>query len=198
MASSSFKRGFKTQAEKISEGLRKELNLSVFKPLDAFSLAEYLRIGIFTVDEIFEDAPHHPYRLKMLNPDDFSAMWLPNYLGEKIIVHNPSHSAYRQQSNLMHELAHVICKHEVPLEQARLCAKLGLHYYNTLQENEAKYLGGCLQIPRPGLMWALNQGYTPEQISEHFHASIDMVNYRTNISGIAKQRAFQSKKKMNV
>jgi len=120
--------GFKAEADRLSEQYRKELRLSKFSPLDAISLADHLNIGVFSVDEIFSGKKDNPAYLHMSDPVNFSAMWLPNTYGEKIIIHNTKHSIYRQQSNLMHELAHIIRKHEVPDEQAKLCAQLSLHY----------------------------------------------------------------------
>lgn len=181
------KHGFKAEAERIAERCRQELGISKFDPLDAHQLAGHLNVDIFTVDEIFGDQTSHPNYSRMIDPDRFSAMWMPNNLGDKIIIHNDRHSYYRQQSNLMHELAHIIRDHTVPNESAKLCAQLGLHYVNPLHEQEAKYLGGCLQITRPGLQWGIKNLVTAEKISEHFAASIEMVKYRLGISGVAKQ-----------
>ena len=119
-------------------------------------------------------------------------MWMPNSEGVKLIVHNDYHSAKRQQSNLMHELAHIILKHQISEEAAKLCFLYGLHYFNAEQENEAKFLGACLQITRPGLLWALKKEYTIEQISDYFNASIEMVQFRLNKSGVNKQRSYMS------
>lgn len=191
MPSKSFlKRGFKTEAERLSEGYREELGFSKFDPLDAFTLAEHLDISVFTVDQIF-DGHGDTMHLNTLNdPDKFSAMWMPTHDGEKIIIHNCNHSPKRQQSNLMHELAHIIRKHEIPNESAKLCRLFGLHYYNKEHEQEAKHFGGCLQITRAGLQWALKRNYTPAQISEYFNASLEMVNYRLNTTGVLIQRGY--------
>lgn len=139
MASKSLlKRGFKAEAERLSERFRSELGISKFAPLDAFALAKHLGVPIFPVSELKDDLTANDYA-RLSDPDKFSAMWMPNFEDEKIIVHNDFHSKKRQQSNLMHELAHVILRHEIPQEQARLCAQLGLHYYNPIHEEEAKY-----------------------------------------------------------
>ena len=181
-------RGFTTVAENLSEKYRTELGISKFEPMDAFKLAEHLKVDVFTVDEIYEDNQQHPAYQIMSDPDRFNAMWTPNSEGRKTIIHNDKHSAYRQQSNLMHELSHVIRDHTVPHEAAMLCAQLNLHYYNAIHEQEAKYLGGCLQITRPGIQWGLEHLETVERIAEYFNASTDMVNYRMRITGVAKQR----------
>lgn len=181
------KYGFKAKAERLSEQYRAELSISKFDPLDAFALADHLEIPIYAVDE-FEGqvAEKHLERLK--DTSRFFAMWMPNSDGVKIIVHNNHHSIKRQQSNLMHEIAHIILKHEISEEAAQLCFLYGLHYFNTEQEQEAKFLGACLQITRPGLLWALKRSFTPQEISEHFNASVEMVQFRINSTGVLKQR----------
>jgi hypothetical protein len=188
MAKTLLERGFKAKAQRISENFRSELGLSKFDPLDAFDLATHLKVPIFSVLELKDDLQCEHYA-RLSNPDTFSAVWMPNSKNQKQVIHNNFHSKKRQQSNLMHELAHIILDHEIPDEQARLCLLLGLHYYNPKHEEEAKYLGGCLQITRPGLLWALKKGDSEDEMSDYFNASRDMVNYRLRITGILRQRS---------
>jgi Zn-dependent peptidase ImmA (M78 family) len=180
-----YRYGFKEDANRFAEKYRAELRISKFDPLDAFVLAKHLKIPIFEIGEFKEDLQKdHFERLK--NPDHFNGMWMPNSAGEKIIIHNNYHSPKRQQSNLMHELAHVILGHEISEEAAMLCALYGLHYFNKQQELEAKFLGSCLQITKPGLLWAIKRKNI-EQISDYYNASIDMVQFRANSLGLARR-----------
>lgn len=183
------KRGFKAEAERISERYREELSISKFDPLDAFLLAEHLEVPVVSVDELEGFPSDHLNILRQ--PSKFSAIWMPNQDDDKIIIHNNHHSPKRQQSNVMHELAHIIRGHEIPEQAAKLCLLLSLHYYNTEQEQEAKYLGGCLQITRAGLQWALKRNYSEEQISDYYNASLDMVKYRLNATGVLIQRNYK-------
>jgi hypothetical protein len=138
-----FKYGFKANAERLAEKFRADLLISKFDPLDAFQLAAHLSVPIKTVNEF--SAWISDEQLSVLtDTSKFSAMWMPNSDGEKIILHNDRHSEKRQQSNLMHELSHIILNHEIPEEIARLCFLYGLSYYNTEQEQEAKYLGATM------------------------------------------------------
>lgn len=180
-------RGFITNAEKIAVTYREELGLLRHEPLDAFKLAEHLDVPIFTVSELFEEDRFQNEKRILTTPENFSATWMPNEDGDKIIIHNNHHSPARQQSNLMHELAHIICKHEIPTDIARLCLQLGLHYYNKKQEEEASCLGRTLQITREGLVWALRQGYSKQEIATYYNASLDMVNFRINATGVLRQ-----------
>lgn len=179
---SPFNRGFKTRAENISIEMRNKLGLSKFASMDAFKLAENLAIPIFNLDHLIDLT--EPALSILTQPNKFSAIWLPNEDGNKIIIHNNNHHPKRQQSNIMHELAHIICNHQIPDEIAKLCLKLNLHYYNKTHEAEAKFLGAALQISKPGLLWLIKQHYTLDQISEYFNASIEMVKYRINILGL--------------
>ena len=183
-------RGFPSKAEKISEQYRSTLGISKFDPLDAFSLASYLKVTIFGIDELASDLVEKDFTI-LKNPEKFSAMWMPNDIGKKIILHNTCHSEKRQQSNLMHELAHIILEHNIPNELAQLCFTFGLHYFNPKHEQEAKYLGGCLQITRPGLQWALKHSFSEDQMSDYYNASVDMIKYRLNVTGVLVQRKYQ-------
>lgn len=185
------KRGFPASAERMSESYRSKLGLTKFDPLDAFSLAGYLDVPLVAIDEFEYDLSNDFFKTLRDN-SKFYAMWMPNEQGDKIIIYNNHHSEKRQQSDIMHELSHIILKHEIPQESAQLCLSLGLHYYNTLHEQEAKYLSGCLKITRPGLQWALKNGFSEDQISDYFNASLDMVKYRLNITGVLIQRKYQT------
>lgn len=183
---SQFPYGFKAKAQRLAIEYREQLSISKFDPLDAFDLAEHLGVPILSVDE-FEGEISDEQVNRLRDTNKFSAMWLPNSDGEKIIVHNSYHSAKRQQSNLMHELAHLILRHEISEEAARLCFLYRLHYFNKEQELEAKFFGSCLQITTPGLLWAIKRK-TIEQISDYYTASVEMVQYRINSIGVLKQR----------
>jgi hypothetical protein len=62
-----------------------------------------------------------------------------------------------------------------------------LREFKTEDEEEAEWLGGCLQIPREGLTWAISRGMTSKQVAEYFHASEEMVRFRRNMTGIDRQ-----------
>ena len=186
-----FKHGFKADAERLSERYREELGLSKFDPLDALLLAKHVAIPVVTIDEFNNDLPL-TFLKTLRDTRKFHAMWMSNEENDKFIIHNNYHSPKRQQSNLMHELAHVILKHNISQEAAQLCFLTGLHYFNVQQEQEAKFLGGCLQISRSGLLWAKKKNLSDHEISDYYNASLEMVTYRLNISGVLIQRKYSS------
>jgi Zn-dependent peptidase ImmA (M78 family) len=177
------RKGFKSEAERKAEFYRAELKLSKFAPLDAFKLAEHLDVLVAGISEVLPAS-----EIKKLNKsssqDKFSALLMKNVDNDPLIIHNDSDSKFRQQSNIMHELAHFICGHEIPEEIINLNLPGNLRYFNQVHEEEAKYLGSCLQITKVGLLWKTKHRHTLEEISEYYCASIDMVRFRLNASGV--------------
>ena len=72
---------------------------------------------------------------------------------------------------------------------------LYLRSYDKIHENEASWLGGCLQIPFDGLVSALLKNKTHDQIALQFLASLEMVKYRINKSGAINKVNFIKNKK---
>ncbi len=182
------KRGFKTKAERLAKQYREELNIHPCGPLCAFKLAEHLIIPIHKATK-FLDLPNEIEWLS--NNCEWSALTMPNFEGIKIILHNPFHSNARQQSDLMHELAHIICEHKHEELQHETPLPLGMRNYNTEEEEQAKCLGSTLQLATPCLLWANKKSLNTEAIAEHFNASIEMVKYRMNITGVSKRAYYK-------
>lgn len=178
------KRGFKTQAEKKAIEIRKELGLYASSPLAGETLAKHLGMEIRT-----------PHQINGLTELDFSLLlrtersaWSAFSLkanGKVYIVHNPIHSKARTQSNLMHEISHILCGHEK--ETITPFGGCMFRDFNKGQEEEAEWLGGCLQLPRPALLWAVRRGMKNPEIAIYFNASEEMVRFRRNKSGVDRQ-----------
>ncbi|SEP44771.1 ImmA/IrrE family metallo-endopeptidase [Mucilaginibacter sp. OK283] len=185
------KYGFKAKAERLSVEFRTKMSIHPCAPLCAFKLAEHLNIPIYSATEFL----NLPNEIDKLSNENFgwSALTMVTRANNRIIIHNPYHSQARQQSDIMHELAHAICEHKQSLDIYDFNIPLGMRHFDELQEEEAICLGSTLQIARPGLQWALKRGYTVEQIAHHFNSSVEMATYRLRISGVAKQQAFRSK-----
>lgn len=183
----SFKRGFKTWADKKAVEIRKDLGLKPHDALCAFDLIKHLQIPLFIPQDFKELDQEHLDELLGNGKDHWSAATIPLSDSKSIIIHNPEHSFQRQQSNLMHELAHVIREHKVDPEIKETGLAGLLRHHNQEQEAEAIWFGGCLQLPREALIWALKQQMNESEISNHFNASEEMVKYRINITGVKKQ-----------
>ncbi len=81
----------------------------------------------------------------------------------------------------MHEFAHIILQHRM----ISYDSKTGLPQRRKQDEYEAVYLGGCLQIPKRGLLWSVQKKMTVQEIALHFNASEEMVGLRRNVNGIS-------------
>ena len=185
MAGFNFKRGFKKESEEKAIFFRRELGLQPYAPLPAHSLSEHLNIKVLTPSEILEKTSDS-YKI-LMNSKEWSALTLPCISGERIIIHNNKNSKYRQESDLMHELAHVICEHETPDNSRIDGIGILLRNYNEQQEKEAEWLGGCLQLPREALLWHIQRNRSVKEIAEFFIASEKMVRFRINSTGVKRQ-----------
>lgn len=164
----------KRYCEAIATETRQRLELKAYEPLSADRLAAHL--GASIVD--FEAFPHLAKQFRSLL--ESGSNWSASIVHEDPIqiINNPNHTGSRRESNLMHELAHVLLNHPM-VEFSTVGEPLRKKRY----ENEATYLGGCLQIPRRGLLWATQKGMTLNQISRYFGASEEMVSFRCNATG---------------
>ncbi len=184
---SNLKRGFKAKAERLAIHYRKQLTLHAWDPLCAFKLAENLQISIYDIREFVKDST----QLSLVSGNggtdsEWSALTMVTSKGNRIIIHNGFHSPQRQQSNIMHELAHVICEHELKEVVTDFSIPIGMRFFDDEQEEEASCLGSTLQLAKPGLLWSRKRSMTYDEIATHFNASLEMVTYRMNITGVAK------------
>lgn len=181
-----FRRGFKTWAERQGLEYRAALGLRIIDHLPATALATHLKIPVFSPEDLSGLQAKHLKHLLGKGKSQWSALTVPLPEGH-IVIYNPTHSISRQESDLMHELSHILCGHPAPQLQNIPGFPLGLREYDIEKEKEAEWLGGCLQLPRNSLSWALRRGMDHEAISDHFKSSIDMVRFRINMTGLKKQ-----------
>lgn len=181
------KRGFKADAERQAVEFRKNLNMQPWEPICAFKVADSLEIPVYKATD-FVNSTSDIRVLTGLNGADseWSALTMWTQARNRIIIYNPFHSQARQQSDVMHELAHIICKHEGLELQDDVNIPFGMRTFDAMQEEEAKCLGGTLQLAKPCLLWARKRNLSYEEIAEYFNASADMVKFRMNITGVSK------------
>jgi len=172
---------FKTKAERAASEFRTKLGLAIHSPLPAKRLLAHLEVLVFQPAEIPGLRPEVVHEMLNGSSQHWSAVTIHDPQGRPFIIHNPDHAPTRQESDLMHEAAHIICKH--PPGKIVKVGELNFRSYDEQHEDEAKWLGGCLQITRRALLWAISRRMTPAQMSEHFCASEAIVRYRRNITG---------------
>jgi len=179
------KRGFKAEAEKLASYYRKLLGRKDYDPLPARFLAAELKIKLLTPQDIPGIDKELLHQLLVVGKDAWSAA-IYRKEEKEFIIYNPTHSSFRQESDLMHELAHAICKHELnDLATAILDCVIPLRKYKEDQEEEAGWLGACLQLPQKALIHHyIFKKMNEDNISNLFNASAKMVDYRISISGV--------------
>ncbi|MBL8000427.1 MAG: ImmA/IrrE family metallo-endopeptidase [Flavobacteriales bacterium] len=183
-------RGFKAQAERLAVRYREELRLSKFDPLDAFKLAAHLEVLVIPVSalKLPPECLGHLHGTTLKKAQWF-AMTMIGEDGSKRVIHNDSVAPTRQQSDIMHELSHIICQHEHEGEDYSF--GFPVRKYNTGHEAQAECLGATLQLPKPALLWKTKAGHTPEEIAEHYTASPAMVRRRLGESGVSRIRQYK-------
>jgi len=176
-------RGFKAQAERDAVLFRKELGLQPEEPLDLRRLADHLRVRIVSGERLLDRKRFE--EVEALQIGAFSAATF-QVRGNRIIVTNPMASVGRLNSDVAHELAHIVLNHE--LSEIRQIAGVPFRTCNPDEEEQATALGGTLLLPRPLLLAAVHQGLTkPEAVASRFRVSSRMASYRLHSTGVLAQ-----------
>jgi Zn-dependent peptidase ImmA (M78 family) len=105
--------------------------------------------------------------------------------GHKIIVFSPLRAAGRRNSDIAHELAHLMLRHD--LSEVRDLNGMPFRTCRPDEEEEATAFGGTLLLPRPLLLTAARRKATVEQIASHYVVTTEMARFRYNSTGVARQ-----------
>lgn len=184
------RRGFKTWAEQESVRRRVQANLGADAPLPARKLGELLNVPVITPRDVGMSERDLSVLLKG-EKSRWSAMTLyPD--GVPLVIYNPSHSAVRQETDIMHEFAHIICKHPAGKVLCGGGLPIVLREYNREHEEEADWLAGTLKVPRDGMVSVLRLGATTDDLARHFECSVSLARMRRNRTGVDLQLARSS------
>jgi Zn-dependent peptidase ImmA (M78 family) len=177
------RRGFKAEAERIATEIRDAMGLGLAAPATSTSIAEHLGVTVRAADELVERGRLE--ELAQVQADAFSAATFRMPSGKLIVVTNPLNAAGRLNSDLAHELAHLILKHRT----RRLETLEGMRFFtcDSEQEEEANWLAGCLLLPRGLLLQAARNGWGAERIARQYTVSVPMARFRLNASGVLIQ-----------
>lgn len=178
-----FRRGFKSWCERTAVSLRTQRGLSPFAPLAARLLAEELSVEVLSPSELEDLNGECVQRLVTEHSDNWSAITIPS-TGKPLVVYNPAHSPARQNSDLMHELSHILLNHEPGMTFVDPNSGLAVRAHEKSQEEEASWLAGCLLLPRDALLKIKRMNWTPQQACETYLVSPQMLAYRMNTSGV--------------
>ena len=186
------RRGFKSEAERIANRLRADLGLRAAGSVTPHRLAESLGVEIWLGDELidrqrFEELDH-------IQEGAFSACTLNPTEDRIVVILNPLSSPGRQASDLAHELSHIVLDHE--LSTIERLGDFAFLTCDSIQEEEASWLAGCLLLPRPLLLNEVRKRSTAEQIATKYCVSKDMASFRLRVTGVLRQvKAWDSKKR---
>ena len=176
--------GFKSEAAALASEVRAELGLGQFGHLDPRQLAQYLSIHVVPLSDFVSTVQGAEHFLSV-ERNSFSALTV--FFGHRrMIVHNDSHSEPRQNSNLAHELAHALLRHE---PAAALDIGTGCRDWNDTKEQEAQWLAGELLVTSDMALAVVRGRLTRSQAMNRFGVSEAMLTWRINKTGAAKRVA---------
>lgn len=184
------RRGFKSEAERIVEGVRADLGISRVEPVILQALADSLGVEIIAGDNLI---PHSRFaELDQIQADCFSACTFRPSPGRVVVVMNPLSAPTRRKSDLAHELAHILLNHD--LSRIEKLGGITFLSCDPVQEEEAAWLSGSLLLPRDLLTVEVRRGSSAEEIAEKHGVSVAMARYRLNVTGVLRQNAARLKK----
>jgi hypothetical protein len=196
------RRGFKAEAERHAAHLRAAVGATESETIRLPALARHLKVAVLSAERVLGGldlltALHHE------QPGVWSAAMLPVH-GRTVVVYNPitfegaildptrAQRDGRTRSNVAHEFAHLILRHEL-----RQIQRIGEHTFfacNHEQEEEANWLAGALLLPRALLVAAARRGETDEQIGKANFVTTKMATFRLNTTGARMQAARRARR----
>ncbi|MGH6978523.1 MAG: ImmA/IrrE family metallo-endopeptidase, partial [Brevundimonas sp.] len=135
------RRGFKAEAERLSIGTRGELGLAAADRLCPWTYAGHLGVAVLDFSTLALGAKDRNQLLEV-DPESWSGMTIREG-GLTAMILNPVHSAARQCSTLMHEVAHFVLNHVPVRVDVSPTGLLLLSDYSDEQEAEADWLGAA-------------------------------------------------------
>lgn len=168
-----FRRGFQSEAERISCEIRDKVGLSPVDRLDLLAVSSEFEIDVLPMTQLTCDSS----MFQAAQNGKFSAMMAHVGL-RSAIIHNDTHHEHRQRSNICHELAHCFLGHEA----FTLMSEDGSRTHNGKIEAEASFLGGALLLPKAAAIHVLKNGLK-SLARDHYGISGPMLEYRLRVSG---------------
>ncbi|HEX8459350.1 MAG TPA: ImmA/IrrE family metallo-endopeptidase [Pyrinomonadaceae bacterium] len=181
-----YARGFKSWCERVALQQRTELSLRPEDPLDPLTLAGHLEIAVWTAEQVPGLDPSCLGVLVEKDPESWSAITLCTGAKDLIIV-NPAHGGGRRASDIMHEIAHILIGHDPARVDVTEDGLLILSSYDKQQEEEAKWLSGCLLLPREALLLIRRRKMDPETAARTYGVSDQMLTFRQRVLNLIPQ-----------
>jgi Zn-dependent peptidase ImmA (M78 family) len=164
------------------------MHIKLYSPLPAFMLARHLNITILRPEQVPGITQDMLGRLLRTYGSYWSAFTLP-FDECTVIIHNTTQSPGRRESNLMHEIAHVLCKHRPVLVLPTARFPFPTRGFDQNCEREATGLASCLLLPRPAVEWAIKRRMRERDVLGLFCISAKMLKWRLHQTGLWSQAA---------
>lgn len=185
------RRGFKAEAERLARDIWSDMGLTPNDRMEAVKLAEHVGCIVRPADALVDLA-----KLKALHriqDDAFFACTFKLPGNRYAIVFNPLMSDGRRNSDVAHEVAHIILGHR--LSRLKRLGDVAFLSCDKQQEDEAAWLSGCLLLPRFALVHDLRKRRKLDAIARKRTLSRDMVEYRVRVTGVQRQLAAERRRR---
>ena len=179
------RRGFKAEAERLAKDIWSAMGLRHSDRMEAVKLAKHVGCVVRPADALVDIARLE--ELKRIQDNAFFACTFELPGDRHAIVFNPLMSGTRQNSDVAHEVAHIVLDHR--LSRLERLGNVAFLSCDKQQEEEAAWLSGCLLLPRFALVHDLRKRKDPRAIAENRVLSNDMVDYRVRVTGVARHLA---------
>lgn len=178
------RRGFKSEAERLSLEIRRELGLGPIDRLQPAVLADHLGIPVVSLLSLtrYGAAQESITHLTSNGRSEFSAMTVVRE-SFRLIVFNPAHSRGRRANSVVHELSHVILEHE----PHGAIGPSGCRRWDQRMESEADWLAGALLVPRPAALRIVRQSTPIHEAASAYGVSTSLLQWRLNQTGARLQ-----------
>ena len=180
-------RGFKAEAERVAKRLRADAGVAPTAPLDLRSVAKSLDVRIVSAKKLVPIKSLQ--EIERIQAYAFSACTFE--INERhVIVYSPIRTRPRRRSDIAHELAHIILKHD--LTEIQYLNEVPFRTCRPDQEHEATALGGTLLLPRTTLLDEARGGATVDQVAKKYDVTKQMAQFRWNATGVERQVAAEA------
>jgi Zn-dependent peptidase ImmA (M78 family) len=110
-------------------------------------------------------------------------------LGRHLVVINDTHAPTRQVATLTEELFHIRLGHQPSRIYCCPITRLLRREYSREVEHDAYWSAAAALVPYGVLREMIRSGATIESIAEHFCVSVALVQFRLNVTRLARHRS---------
>jgi hypothetical protein len=185
------RKGFGADAERLAAEVRSELGLGLHDRFDPHRLANEYGILIVSIEDLVaEGASLAAVRqLAVTDPRSFSAGTLIAG-SSRLIIFNPVQSDGRLANSVTHEESHLLLEHP----PGPAIGPGGCRVWDKKVEEEADLLAATVLVPRDAALACARKGLPHAIGAARFAVSPELMQWRTNHSGAARQAVAEARK----